>query len=369
MFLPGCGGTPTENENRMYGDFFEFAEALCFNFMPQSLRHDTDEKEFNRFALELFELQSLYNQSYSALCKQRGIRVRDIEHWSQIPSVPTSAFKQLDLTSLVPGQRTSLFLSSGTTQHHRSRHFHSQESLRVYEESLSIWFSHLFEPKIQTADLILLTPKAQTAPNSSLAHMFTTIAQRAGGNSDFFGVTAGDSFWQIDFPRLLASLQNASRAVAIFGTAFLFVNLLDEVERLGLKLSLPQGSWILETGGYKGRTREVPKDELHRLLNDRLGVSEIFAEYGMSELSSQAYAAEDGLFRFPPWARAQIISPATGREANEGERGLIRIYDLANIWSVMAVQTEDVGIKIGGTIQLLGRAEAAEARGCSLLSV
>ena len=89
----------------------------------------------------------------------------------------------------------------------------------------------------------------------------------------------------------------------------------------------------------------------------------------MSELSSQAYAAEDGLFRFPPWARAQIISPATGREANAGERGLIRVYDLANVWSVMAVQTEDVGIKEGDAFRLLGRAAAAEARGCSLMSV
>src|SRR5688572_15372545 len=100
MFLPGCGGTPTENENRMYGDFFEFAEALCFNFMPRSLRGEISEKEFNGFALELFELQSIYNKPYRSLCEQRGIRVRDIEHWSQIPAVPTSAFKQLDLTSL-----------------------------------------------------------------------------------------------------------------------------------------------------------------------------------------------------------------------------------------------------------------------------
>ena len=349
----------------MYGDFFEFAEALCFKFMPQSLRGKTDENEFNRLTLELFELQSLHNKPYASLCQQRGIRARDIDHWTQIPAVPTGAFKQRELTSLIPEQRTSVFFSSGTTQQDRSRHFHSRESLHVYEESLWNWFSHFFK----SADNIVLTPNAEAAPNSSLAHMFTTIANRTRGNSEFFGIIDDNNFWQIDFPRLLAKLKNTAHPVAIFGTAFLFVNLLDELDRRRSKLSLPTGSWVLETGGYKGRTREVPKDELHRLLKDRLGVSEIFSEYGMSELSSQAYPAKHGLFRFPPWARAQIISPATGREANAGERGLIRIYDLANVWSVMAVQTEDAGIKIGDAIQLLGRAEAAEARGCSLLSI
>jgi hypothetical protein len=114
----------------------------------------------------------------------------------------------------------------------------------------------------------------------------------------------------------------------------------------------------------------MPKQELHRSITDRLGVApnRIFGEYGMSELSSQAYAGADGLFRFPPWARAQIISPATGREARAGERGLIRVYDLANVWSVMAVQTEDIGISEGNGFRLVGRAAEAEARGCSLMT-
>lgn len=195
--------------------------------------------------------------------------------------------------------------------------------------------------------------------------MFSAIAERRGG--EFCGVVREDG-WAIDFAKALDLLAE-NRRVAVLGTAFLFVNLLDEMERVGLCFGLAEGSWVLETGGYKGRTREVPKRELHRLLKERLGVSKAFGEYGMSELSSQAYAGEDGVFRFPPWARAQIVSPATGREANEGERGLIRVYDLANVWSVMAVQTEDVGIKVGDGFQLLGRAAAAEARGCSLMSV
>jgi hypothetical protein len=137
----------------------------------------------------------------------------------------------------------------------------------------------------------------------------------------------------------------------------------------------------METGGYKNRSRVLPKAELHALITERLGVprENIVCEYGMSELSSQAYDAEfqisnlkseiaERTFRFPPWARVQIISPETGREVAEGETGLIRIFDLANVFSVAAIQTEDLGIRRGDGFELLGRAQLAEPRGCSLMT-
>src|ERR1019366_2183313 len=124
-----------------------------------------------------------------------------------------------------------------------------------------------------------------------------------------------------------------------------------------------------------------PKAELHALITERLDVprENIICEYGMSELSSQAYDLEiqnskfkiqnsDRPFRFPPWARVQIISPETGREVAEGETGLIRVFDLANIFSVAAIQTEDLGIRRGDGFELIGRAQLAEPRGCSLMT-
>ena len=148
----------------------------------------------------------------------------------------------------------------------------------------------------------------------------------------------------------------------------------------------------METGGYKNRSRSMPKTELHALITERLGVppSHIICEYGMSELSSQAYddvtswrvasCASNSRhsrhpspvtrhFHFPPWARAQIISPETGREVADGETGLIRVFDLANVFSVMAIQTEDLGIRRGDGFELIGRAQLAEPRGCSLMAV
>jgi len=182
--------------------------------------------------------------------------------------------------------------------------------------------------------------------------------------------------------------------IGVLGTAFNFVHLLDELAARKLHFKLPRGSWTLETGGYKGRSRSLPKSELHRLIHDFLGIerNRIASEYGMSELSSQAYDRslnEPGVegpppsggassvepvtgprtFRFPPWARTQIVSPENGREVAEGEVGLIRVFDLANVYSVMAIETQDLAIRLGAGFELLGRAAQAEARGCSLMAV
>jgi hypothetical protein len=156
----------------------------------------------------------------------------------------------------------------------------------------------------------------------------------------------------------------------VFGTAFSFVHLLDYLADRDLRFELPPGSCALETGGYKGRSRSLRKEALHVLISQRLGIapSHIVCEYGMSELSSQAYDLE-GIFHFPPWARVQIVSPETGCEVSEGETGLIRALDLANVYSVMAIQTEDLGIRRGDGFTLVGRAALVEPRGCSLLAV
>jgi hypothetical protein len=246
--------------------------------------------------------------------------------------------------------------------------------MALYEESLWNWFQRFFENERDDLRWLFLTPNAAEAPNSSLAHMFSTIAQRQNNPTCFCGRVDSHGAWELQVNKAVEFLRDAQtngKPVAVLGTAFLFVHLIDELQEKRIRFELPDKSWVMETGGYKGRSRKVPKTELHRLISEHLGVSanRIFGEYGMSELSSQAYAGADGVFRFPPWARARIISPATGRAAGEGERGLIRVYDLANVWSVMAVQTEDVGIREGDGFRLVGRAAEAEARGCSLMTV
>jgi len=215
--------------------------------------------------------------------------------------------------------------------------------------------------------------------------MFDTVRREAGApDSIFAGRVTRAGEWMLDFGATEEFLDRASKAnqpACVLGTAFSFVHLLDHVQHRSKHLRLPTGSVVMETGGYKGKSRVIPRSELHKWMCDRLGISfqQIVCEYGMSELSSQAYArvSAEGwqtadqtalVFHFPAWARCQVISAETGREVKEGETGLIRVFDLANVYSVMAIQTEDLGVRRGDGFELLGRSTLAEPRGCSLMS-
>ena len=348
------------------------------------------EPEFNSLALELFALQFQHNSAYQKICAARKLTPQTVEHWTQIPAVPTAAFKELELSSLAADERTAVFHSSGTTEQKPSRHFHSAESLAVYEASLWNGFQHHFG---DANEIIFLTPNPMAAPRSSLVHMFEVVRQKLGASqSAFVGQLAADGAWTLNFEAALDALNSSlvtRHPALVLGTAFSFVHLLDFLVERDLRVELPAGSCVMETGGYKNRSRVLPKAELHALITDRLGVppKNIICEYGMSELSSQAYAGTSDewpvasentaahhsspitdYFHFPLWARAQIISPETGREVAEGETGIIRILDLANVFSVAAIQTEDLGIRRGDGFELIGREQLAEPRGCSLMT-
>ncbi len=349
------------------------------------------EAEFNTLALELFALQVRHNAALRGWLGARGGAVGGLQDWREIPAVPVAAFKELELTALPAAARTTVFHSSGTTGQKPSRHFHYAESLRLYEASLRPWFwRHLWPGGAggrgaAARRQIILTPSPAQVPHSSLVHMFATIAGAPppeGGtpNRKLFGTVGADGAWCVDFAAALAELRAAAASgapVMLLGTAFSFVHLLDHLTAGDIRISLPAGSRVLETGGYKGRSRTLPKAELHAEITRRLGVpaSHIVCEYGMSELSSQAYdtavparAGRARRFHFPPWARAVVVSPETGAEVGEGETGLLRIYDLANVWSALAVQTEDLGVRRGDGFELLGRAAEAEPRGCSRMT-
>jgi hypothetical protein len=321
------------------------------------------------------------------------------------------------MSSLSPHERTTVFYSSGTTEDRPSRHFHNAESLALYEASLTPWFRrHVFAGAEKVAHafrlvheeiaeapqtpplLCILTPPPALAPHSSLVHMFETVRRELGATDSVFTGIVKDGVWILDLTRTVCVLHqtvSTNRPIAILGTAFSFVHLLDHCSAHGIRFVLPPGSRALETGGYKGRSRSLSKEELHQLITEFLDVpaSHIVREYGMTELSSQAYDQTvpscqfrvpgsqvetlatprntqhvSRLFRFPRWARVQIISPETGRQVTEGETGLIRVYDLANVRSVMAIQTEDLAVRRGNGFELLGRAAAAEPRGCSLVT-
>jgi hypothetical protein len=396
------------NKHRMYPELSSFATRLRGLIQQHDFLAAGSPlaAQFDALALELFKLQFESNLAYQKICAARGLTPAVVEHWTQIPVVPAAAFKELELTSLPPNRRTAVFHSSGTTEQKPSRHFHGTESLAVYEASLWNWF----EAHFKNANApVFLTPPSSQAPHSSLIHMFEVVRQNYGApESAFVGKMAADGTWTLDFDATVAALDTSlvtRHPLLVLGTAFSFVHLLDYLAENNLRFSLAAGSRVMETGGYKNRSRTMPKAELHALITDRLGVprENIICEYGMSELSSQAYegarpspgaatlnvqAASSspeapalspllhsgrmhsgaGVFNFPPWAKTQIISPETGREVADGETGLIRIFDLANVFSVAALQTEDLGVRRGDGFELIGRAQLAESRGCSLMT-
>jgi hypothetical protein len=407
ILLAGCRGKPAMTKHRMNKELSSFAARLRRLISsegrvprgPDLKIRDGDSwnsslRYFDSLALELFALQFENNAAYRKICEARGLTPKAIEHWTQIPAMPAAAFKELNLTSLAPEERTAVFHSSGTTEQRPGRHFHNAESLAVYEASLWTWFERNvvtdLKSEISNFKLTILTPPPELAPHSSLVHMFETVRQNLGGASvlasraEFLGKLADDGSWMLDFVAALAALDDNSKlktqnSKLVLGAAFSFVHLLDFLVERDLRLDLPAGSRVMETGGYKNRSRTLPKAELHALITERLGIApeNILCEYGMSELSSQAYDSEihppssilhPRVFHFPPWARVQIISPETGCEVGEGGTGLIRVFDLANVFSVAAIQTEDLGIRRGDGFELIGRAQLAEPRGCSLMT-
>jgi hypothetical protein len=348
------------------------AELINFAARVERVISDSD-VAFDRLALELFGLQFQHNAAYRRISQAKGLTPNTVRHWSEVPFIPTAAFKELELSSIPAPERTSVFHSSGTTEQTPSRHFHCRESLTLYEKSLWAAFEQNVIRREKDYDLVVLAPPSRWAPRSSLVHMFETVREQLGGpETAFVGELDYTGAWAVDFDSALKALQTGHKPKLILGTAFSFVHLLDFLGEKNLRLQLPEASRAMETGGYKNRSRAMPKAELHSLVTEFLGIprEHILCEYGMSELSSQAYdSGNHGRhFQFPSWTRAQIISPETGREVGDSETGLIHIFDLANVFSVAAIQTEDLAVRRGNGFDLIGRAALAEPRGCSLMT-
>ena len=241
--------------------------------LRESINAGFQNENFDALALELFALQFENNSAYRKICETRELTPQRVEHWTQIPAMPTSAFKDLEVSCIPPVERTAVFHSSGTTEQQPSRHFHHSASLSVYETSLKHWFDHHFG---ETGPLTFLTPNRAEASRSSLVYMFETLRRnRSLPETAFLGRVATDGSWVLDFPAVLAELQStvaAGRPVTLLGTAFSFVHLLDHLAENQLQFELPAGSRAMETGGYKNRSRTLPKAQLHALITEKLGI-------------------------------------------------------------------------------------------------
>ncbi len=316
------------------------------------------ERRFDELALELFAWQFERVPAFRRLCEGHGFSPGSLQSWRDLPAMPQQLFKRATLFAYNDVQPGAVYETSGTTTGEPGR----QHLLwtDVYE-AVAIAGARrigLFE---NAPALFFIASPPREAPRSSLSAMFGFWHRAAGGSGEsfFMGPAA--------FAELQKRLGSTRRPVGLAGTAFGFVHFLDFLGEA--RISLPRGSWLLETGGFKGRSREVPKDELYAAMSRTFGVADraLWNEYGMSELSSQAYArGTEGLHHVPPWARVLVVDPATGREVAMGREGLVRWTDLANIDSVLALQTLDRAVRVSTGFRLLGRLPRTEPRGCSL---
>ncbi len=332
-----------------------------------------NEARFEELSLACFRFQFKHCESYANYCRKIPKTPDSIQSWKEIPSVPTEAFKTLTLTSFPSENAVHVFRTSGSTAAKRGE-LHL-DTLELYEASLLPTFArHLFpdiDPK--KCNAFFLAADAQEAPDSSLSHMFSTAAARLHFAKSQFFLRQG----KLEIAALISELETSisqRTPVALLGTAFSFVHCLDALRERKLRLQLPPGSRILETGGFKGRSREYPAAELYALLSTHFGVdsSHIVNQYGMTELGSQFYdsnllAPEQPRRKLgPPWTRVLCIDSETDREVPDGEIGILRIFDLANTGSLIALQTADIGRKIADGFEVLGRQTGAETRGCSI---
>ncbi len=328
-------------------------------------KKDPSPSEFNALALRLFRFQFEKNALYRRFCGMEGVTPDCLKDWKDIPAMPASAFKALVLTTFPAAKRSKVFKTSGTTlrqvQGERGRGAHYFETLKLYEASILPPFEkHVLRGG--SFAFYFLMPNAADAPDSSLSYMMKVVNARFARGKGRFYVRKGEP----RFETLSRDLKKERKKVLFLTTAFALKGFLEYLEERKLRLQLPKGSRLMETGGFKGRMREISKKALYGLCRKRLGITDFVSEYGMTELSSQYYSQNGGPFIAPAWMRTVVMDTRTAKECRKGLTGLLKHVDLANTGSVMAVQTEDLGRVRGKGFQVLGRAKGSEARGCSL---
>lgn len=331
--------------------------------------------EFDSLALAVFRRQYAGNEIYRAYCDRRAASPDNIKYWKEIPAVPTDAFKSAALICGDPANAVAIFKTSGTTGGTDRRGKHYFLDLSLYNAALRASFQRHLLPRGGRMRIVSLVPPPENARDSSLSHMVgEVIAEFGDPASSYFADTEG-----LDAAGLIGALRSAERAgepLLLLGTSLAFVSLLDTVSDAGDPLRLPPGSRLMDTGGFKGLRRQVNRVSLYHGFDRWLGIPVEWCvnEYGMTEMSSQFYdaVAGDGKsldrrhYSFPPWVRTVACDPESLEPLANGETGVLRHCDLANMDSVVAVQTADLGRVTDAGMELFGRASGAEARGCSL---
>ena len=345
------------------------------SFIRQSLGGDGTTESFDALACDLARFQASCGTGLDRLLASRSIHPDSLVFASQIPAVPTDVFKFRRVACHTAPHDLVVFRTSGTTVGERGSHPLRTDA--TYRAAARAWGQTMLFPDQPALHWALLAPDCRGANDSSLGFMLDDLSSFCGAAVQW--LVRDD---RIDLDALRNFVSTAIREhepVLIAGASFAFVHLLDALG--ALRLPLPHGSRVMQTGGFKGRTREVDSLTLRTSIARTFDVHEsyVVSEYGMTELCSQAYEATlrhalgfssieaaPGVYSAPPWLRVVAVDPVSLAPLPPGHVGIARVEDLANVDSAVAVQTADRVREVAGGFELLGRMPATTPRGCSL---
>ena len=313
-------------------------------------------QEFEEKTLAVFKHQFKYNKVYRSFCDLLYKHPSDIDNIEDIPFLPIEFFKSKDILSS-DKKIQATFTSSGTTGSNVSKHHVTD--LNTYQSSFSKAYHHFYGDIKETIVLALL-PSYLERSGSSLIYMVQDFIKKSNQPESGFYLNNLE-----DLAKKITTLDNSGRKILLIGVSFA---LLDLIENYSFNLN---NTTIMETGGMKGKRKEITRTELHNKLKSGFGVNCIHSEYGMTELLSQAYSKENGLFYCPPWMKIftrDTDDPLTIQKINK--TGGVNIIDLANINSCSFIATQDLGRSFNnGSFEIIGRFDHSDIRGCNLMSL
>ena len=322
--------------------------------MQNNIFNIQTQEEFKQVALNVFKHQFKNNKVYRSFCDLLYIHPSNITKVEEIPFLPIQFFKSRKiLSSLEEVQET--FTSSGTTGSITSKHFVTD--INLYKESYLKGFSH-FYGNIEDYVVLALLPNYLEREGSSLVFMVDDLIQKSKNSESGFYLNNIE-----ELAKKLTEQDKKGQKVLLIGVSFALLDLI-ETAQFNLKNTI-----IMETGGMKGRRKELVREELHQILQNGFGVSEIHSEYGMTELLSQGYSDGNGVFKTPPWMKILTRDTEDALTIQQiGKTGGINVIDLANYNSCSFIATQDLGkVHKNGTFEIIGRFDNSDIRGCNLM--
>ena len=322
--------------------------------METSIFNIQSQEDFTTIALEVFKHQFKNNKVYRSFCDLLFVHPSSISTIEEIPFLPIQFFKSRKvLSSLDEIQET--FTSSGTTGSSTSKHLVT--NINLYKESYLKGFAH-FYGNIEEYTVLALLPNYLERQGSSLVFMVADLIKKSKKVESGFYL---DNIQEL--ANKLLELNRNGQKILLIGVSFALLDLI-EMQQFNLKNTI-----IMETGGMKGRRKELVREELHTILKDGFGVTEIHSEYGMTELLSQGYSKGNGVFETPPWMKILTRDTEDALSINaSGKNGGINVIDLANYNSCSFIATQDLGkVHENGTFEIIGRFDSSDIRGCNLM--